>query len=349
MHLLSILAAALLTGCGGGQAPEETAACDLNLDTLVGRTFVMQEAQPDGKTYKENPITRLRFVQEDGALKAKYTVGSLSDVYDYECSILEKGGNRELFCAEKERPTDWCQALEVHEAGSCTKAKLRELGIRKHTDEELNAAIKEAKETVKKYRGTEHWNHFVLNNNNLGNKLQGRLYVGVDEKRCRLSITDMYFTIFDGRGIEDTNPVGKNPFVETKEDLLFTHCEDGRWLADLTTATVPEDLSTIPPRREHAVGGEVYYHYLGEKAVKAEEGCTYSYDTFAQFRPLQSGVTVQPGEGGTLAWSFVHKYTPLELLTYSGQQVGVLHMIRHKECNGQKEKIDVLCNAAILK
>lgn len=349
MHLLTIVAISLLTGCGGGQASDETAACDLNIDNLTGRTFVMHEAQPDGKSYKENFTTRLRFVQEDGGLKARYTVGSLSDVYDFECSTIEKGNSRQLFCAEEERPGDWCQALEVVEAGTCTKAKLRELGIRRASDEELNEAIKGAKETVAKYRGTENWNHFVLNNNNLGNKLQGRLYLGVDEKRCRLSVTDMYFTIFDGKGVEDFNPVGQNPFVESKEDLLFAHCQDGRMLADLTTAEVPEDLSTIPVRREHAAGSDIYYHYLGENAVKAEEGCSYSYDVFSQFRPLQKGVAVQPGEDGSLPWSLVHKFTPLELLMYNGQQVGVLHMIRHKECGGQKEQIDVLCNAALVK
>lgn len=348
MKLPCILVAAVLAGCGG-EAPEETAACDITLDALSGRTFLMYEAQPDGKTYKESVTTRLKFVDEAGKLTAKYTVGSLSDVYDYGCKLKEKDDKKELYCAEEERPQDWCQALEVFEAGSCTKAKLRELGIADATDEALNEAIKKAKGVVKEYRGTEKWNHFVLNNNNLGNKLQGRLYVEVDDKRCRLSITDMYFTIFDGKKVEDTNPVGKNPFVETKNELMFVHCKDGRSLADLTTAEVPADLSTIPPRREHTVDNDIFYHYLGENAVKAEEGCNYSYDAYSQWKLLQENVVVQADEKGALKWNLAHKYGATDLVSYSNQQVGVLHMVRSKECGGKEEQIDVLCNAAMVK
>lgn len=339
----------LLAGCGGGGSADAPPACDLGFDTLSGRTFVMLEAQADGKSTKENVTARLRFEGQGDDLKAKYTVGSLSDVYTYPCVVHERGDRKELRCFEEERPRDWCQALEVHEPGLCTKSKLKELGITRTSDEDLNAAIKKARETVKEFRGTDKWNHFVLNNNNLGNKLQGRLYVDLDPKRCRLSITDMYFTIFDGKGIEDTNPVGKNPFVETKDDLMFLHCQDGRGLADLTTAEVPADLSTIPPRREHQVDGDVHYHYLGESAVKAEDGCSYSYDSYAQWRPLKKGVAVEPDDKGLLRWNATHRYGAGDVVSYSGQPVGVYHMVRHKECGGEKQEIDVLCNAALVR
>lgn len=340
------LLTALLTACGGDQTSAEP-ACDLSLDGLAGRTFLMHEAQPDG-SYQDNPTARMRFARDGDALKVQYTVGSLSDVYTFDCTRQTRGDKDELYCAEQERPRDWCQALEVHEAGSCTKKQLRALGISHASDDELNEAIKEAKATVNQYRGTDKWNHFVLNNNNLANKLQGRLYIEVDARRCRLSVTDMYFTIFDGRGIEDTNPVGRNPFVESKEDFLFAHCTDGRGLLDLDSAELPQDLSSVPPQRQHATGSEVFYHYLGETAAQPEDGCSYRYDAFAQWKPVAQGVAVEPADV-KLTWSVSHTFAAGDPITYNGQSVGVFHMIRYKECGGEQEQIDVLCNAALVR
>ena len=48
----------------------------------------------------------------------------------------------------------------------------------------------------------------------LGNKLQGILYVKVDESACRLKVTDNYMTMFNGERKEDSNPNGTNPFVK---------------------------------------------------------------------------------------------------------------------------------------
>lgn len=346
----------LLAGCGGdepgfqvGSASAE--GCDLSLDSLAGDTYVMQMALPDGKTTKEEIQARMKFVEKEGKLTAQYTVMSVSDVYDYPCVKRGEGDDAELYCAEEERLADWCQALEVHEAGSCTRASLKELGA-SADDETLKAKIKEAKQTVKKYRNTENWDQFVLNNNNLGNKLQGRLYIKADTKRCRLQVGDFYFTIYNGKKVEDTNPVGQNPFVKTDEVLLFEHCKDGRSLADLTTEVPPKDLSKIPPRRNHSTGTPVHYWYLGEKEVEPAEGCTYDFDVWAQWRPVAEKQATELGKvkrKDVIKWHYSHTYTPETLVQVTGKDAAIFHMIRYKTCGGgEREKIDVVCNAALM-
>ena len=134
------LALTLLTGCGGGEggtAGGGAEACDLTLENLDGRTFVMHEAQPD-QTYKENPQARVKFTQGEDGPEALYTAMSVSDVYTYHCQEPEgEGADREMYCAEKERPQDWCQALEVHEEGSCDRKTLKKLGITQEEHDKL--------------------------------------------------------------------------------------------------------------------------------------------------------------------------------------------------------------------
>jgi hypothetical protein len=350
MNVLFLVATVLL-GCGGETSETPDAeACDLSFDTLDGKSFAMLEALPDA-SYRENVQARMRFVKTDGELVAKYTVMSVSDVYDYECSApTGEGGDAEMYCAEKERAQDWCQALLVNEVGSCTKKALKKLGVKKLTDDELNAEIKAAKETVKKFKNTEKWDQFVLNNNNLGNKLQGRLYLKIDEKKCRLSVSDMYFTIYDGKGREDTNPVGINPFVETDQDLLFEHCTEGRGVvADLNTEEPPKNLDDIPARRPHSVGKPIHYWYLGEKGIKAEEGCTYSMDTWVNWRPVEQDVAIAPEDDGALKWNFSHTFGEDDLVTVQGMNAGVVSMVRYKTCaSGEKEVITVGCQAGVI-
>jgi len=351
MNLLFLAASLLLTGCGGDAttATPQAEECDLSFDNLAGKTFAMLEAMPDA-TYRENVQARMRFESKDGEPIVKYTVMSVSDVYEFECGEPKgEGADAEMYCAEKERATDWCQALLVNEVGSCTKKELRNLGIEKLTDDELNAAIKKAKATVKKFKNTDKWDQFALNNNNLGNKLQGRLYVKIDSKKCRLSISDMYFTVYNGKGIEDTNPVGINPFVETKEDLLFEHCTEGRGkVADLNTEEPPKNLDDIPARRPHSVGKPIHYWYLGEKGVKAEEGCTYSMDTWVNWRPLEKDIAITPTDKGELKWHFSHTYGSDDLVKVQGMDAGVISMVRNKTCGGEKELISVGCQAGVI-
>lgn len=339
-----------LMGCsllGGGGDEEQT--CDLSLDGLGGSTWVMLHAQPD-KTERPNPQARIRFEGSGDDLVAKYTVMSVSDVYDYPCELRENDeGGKELFCAEEQRIEDWCQALLVADE-LCTKKVLRKMGA-KGTDEELNAKIITAKETVRKYRDTPQWAQFKLNNNSLANKLQGRLYVSVEERNCRLSVGDFYWTIFNGRAKEDTNPVGQNPFVKGDDDLMFEHCTDGQFMAPLPSAEVPADLSAYARPENLEKGKPTFYTYLRPEATqKAEEGCTYSMDTYAKWKPLNKGVAITPGADGSLTWQAEQTWTDVNVHPFNAQNdVGIFTMVRYKECGGKKEKIDVVCDMAVVK
>lgn len=327
--------------------PEST--CDISFDTLDGRTFVSVEATPGGVD-RLNPVARVKFGEKDGNKFAKYTVASLSDVYELPCELKEKDGKSTLFCAEEPRPTDWCQALLVADQ-VCSKKVLRKFGAT-GTDEELNEAIKKAKETWRKYRGTEYEARFILNNNNLGNKLQGRLYVDIDEKRCKLSVGDYYWTIFNGRGVEDTNPVGQNPFAETDKEYLFEHCVEGNIMPGIEAETLPDDLSSIPGRgRRYATGKDYWFHYLGEKHMEPEQGCNYSYDLWANFLKVSEANAVSLGSDKKLDWKAQHAFSSSDQVVMWGDQskpIGVLTMIRHKECGGKKEQLDVVCEAGLL-
>ncbi len=342
--------ALLLPGCEGIiPAAEEEPTCELSLDNLDGRTFVSVEATPTGD--RLNPIARVKFVEKEGQTLAKYTVASPSDVYELPCTIKEKEEQRTLFCAEEARPQDWCQALLVADE-VCSKKVLRKFGATQ-TDEELNEAIIEAKKNWRKYRGTEYEKQFILNNNNLGNKLQGRLYVDIDDRRCRLSVGDYYWTIYNGRGVEDTNPVGQNPFAEVKDqEYRFEHCAIGNIIPGIETEELPDDLSEIPSRgRKYATGKAYWYHYLGEEGVKAKDGCTYAFDLWANFKRAKTNVPVEP-ENGKLTWKVQHTFSEddqVALWGDSSKPLGVLTMVRYEQCEGEeKEKIDVVCEAGLL-
>jgi hypothetical protein len=339
----------LLAGCsllGGGDTGP---SCDLTLEGLPGTSWVMLAAQ--GGVEKKDHIARLRFDQKGEEIVAKYTVASPSDVYEYPCVIREaddeeEGGKDELYCSQPQRTVAWCQALLVADE-VCSKKKLRQIGA-EGTDEELNKAIIEAKANVREMRdkGGQDWMKFKFLNNNLANKLQGRLYISIDEKQCRLSVGDFYWTIFNGRDVEDTNPVGQNPFVKGDGEYLWEHCNDGSSIAMTEAAEV--DLDSYQRPGTLGVGKETFYTYLGENTQKAEEGCSYSADVYASWRPVEKGIEVPAGDDGALSWQVKHTWSADNVHEVQGKQVGVLTMVRHKNCGGTKEKIDTVCDVVLV-
>ena len=360
MRARLLLVPAILLGlaaCGGGSNKPDD-GCQLTLDGLEGTQWAMLEAMPD-QTTRINGKARMRFLREDGVMKVEYTVASLGDVYTYACQQQGECDEAEWFCAEDARVRDWCQALETHDRRSCTVERLREIGPISKSDEEIQRIIdEEALPVVAKYRNTPDWDHFVLNNNNLGNKLQGLLHIRIDERRCRLHVTDMYMTIYDGEKIEDFNPVGQNPFVQLEGDWLWEHCGNGVSILEHEEATLPEDLSQVPPPhlRSHPCHGAIddatmacmsadtrlYYDYLGEDLVEAEDGCTYSFDAYAGWQLVASDIQA-PVEDGKVRWSYDHEWGDLSLQP----GVGVFSMVRYKACGGgQPELVDTVCNAA---
>ncbi len=345
--LVSLL---FLVGCPQGEglllgtAPEED--CDLTLDGLADSTWVMYEPIYERGSV-ENPQARLRFEQGEDTLTAQYTVKSLSDVYDYVC----EPGEERVTCREELSDSHllaWCRALEAHEQGACTRRRLRELGATGIPQEKVDEAVATGRREAADLRGGPEWDHFVLRNNNLGNKLRLVLHVRVDERRCRLRVTDNYLTIHDGRSLEDSNPGGTTPFVQHEGELLWETCTDGRNLLDLAEAERPEDLSAVPAERVHPIGTEVHYHYVGETAVEPEEGCTYSKDVYAQWERVAEGVPVEATDD-RLDWRASHTWTDLEALELvsPAQPTGVLTLVRYQQCgDADREQIDLVCSAA---
>ncbi len=174
------------------------------------------------------------------------------------------------------------------------------------------------------------------------------VWAKINERKCRLSVDDMYMTVFDGKKVEDYNPVGKNDFVATTDEYLFESCDDAVNTLDWDKDERPAVADIPPPdQRIHKAGEPTWYLYYGKEAVKAEDECSYSMDVWANWKPAQSGVAVEPNDKGELDWKTSHTFPAGSLVTVLGKKGGVVHMVRHKECAGKKEKIDVICNAAV--
>lgn len=309
----------------------QAADCSLTLDGLSGTNWVIEKINPD-KSVEPDKGTRLQFNTEDGKLVAKYNVGSLSDMYDYPC---ESKGD-EIICREGDpHPKDFCQALLTGGA-ECTTDTLKAL-VPDATDEEIAKGIEEATANVEKYKAGPQWDQFVLNNNNLGNKLRGLLYAKVDTRSCKLRITDNYLTVYNGKKIEDSNPVGTNLFVQTEDELLWEHCSND----DDMMALASDEVPTEEPQTQidWGSGATVNYHFLGKDAFEPAEGCTYSFDTWLNSEPLAKDIAATEAEfkGKPMA---KHHFTH----TFDEPGVNVMMMTRYKTCEGKKETIETACN-----
>jgi len=349
---------------GAGDEPE----CTLSNSKLAGTTWLMAEAMPD-TTVRNNPRARMRFYDEDGMLKVDYSVGSAYEVQKYECRLA----GEEVSCREKPKLSDWCRTLEVHQPGSCTAAKLRELGAIDSTDADINKAIGEARmqiEAAKKDTAT--WPQFQRANNFLGNKLQGLLDLRVREKKCQLMVTDQYMTIFNGTRIVDSNPVGTNAFNQDKEGTwLFENCQEGTKFLAMSQQAAPTDkeLQSLDPKRQFVSTDTIYYHYIGLKHLEAVEGCAYSADLWTQWKPKAQDVPVStmdckvmvadekdPSKGKPVTkcvnWTSDHVWaSQMEDLKFVADDEttprAFYGMTRYKSCGGApKEKLDTICASA---
>ncbi|RME20873.1 MAG: hypothetical protein D6798_19465 [Deltaproteobacteria bacterium] len=321
--------------------------CDLAIDKLADTTWVMLRPLPDKSEIKD-PRTRMRILKEDGQFKVKYNVGSLADVYTYGCEIQ----GEELICAEEAKLRDICQALLVGGA-ECTAETLQKYE-KSATAEEVAKAIEEATANVEKYRNTDKWKQFELNNNNLGNKLQGRLYIKVDTRKCRLRVTDNYMTIYNGKEVEDSNPVGTNPFVKWDGgELLFEHCTDSGDIAPMRSAEYPADLNNVETigREGVSYGEEVHFWYLGQDARDVVDGCKVTYDLWFDGQNPQKGLEPEVVEvkGGKKEYRYHWSHTWTEPFPEGTLPAGVTVMHRRWTCEDpSKSGEEVACAAVAL-
>jgi hypothetical protein len=348
MHKLLIVpvALALLTACGGGETTPEAPACDVSLGRLAGKTFVWIEDAPGKKG--PNPMARMLFVDEGGTLHAKYTAKSGTRVYDYTCTPKD-GTQPSLECEAKPDLKRACMAFEVLGEGQCTPEALEGVGL-KGEPAEVAKVVEDVRKLVGEARKNEQWETFAMVANNIGNKLQGKLTIRADEASCRLKVDDRYVAVYNGQRSLEDNPVGHADFEPTAETFLFEDCKPETTLVDLDVDTMPEDVSTISPVREHPTGQPVHYHILSPKLDddKAEEGCTYSVDTWANGRPDLKDQAIEIKDGYVL-WHVPHTWQPADLVLL-GKEDGadvmgaMLHMKRKKVCGGAGSVIDIACN-----
>ena len=332
---------ALTTGCDAidsvlNPAPPE--AC-ITIEKLPGTTWVMDQAMPEGPNFA-NPQARMTFEKAGDTYKAKYSVLSLSAVYDYTCVVKDD----ELECKEDADYAAWCQALEVHEEGSCTAKTLRDFGAT-GGDAKLKKAVAKGKKVVAEMKADEEkWPRFKATQNYLGNKLQGSIYVKPNDTKCNVRVSDMYMTIVNGKKHEDSNPVGTNPFVRSEEAWRWVSCDRMGLHGFKDTAEMPEQVAPLDARPV-SIGDKIDWYYYGPDAVEVEEGCTYSADTYGQFRPLGKDVAIEATEG-KLNWhvqqSFGEKDAP-NITNATPPGSGLFTMTRYKTCGGEKSTIDTVC------
>jgi len=353
----------LVLGCGGGLSGMGSAGeCTVTDDTLNGTVWFEWELMAD-HTFRRNHMTRMKWFQEDGIQKIKYTAKSPIEVHTYACAKRDDkdGEFKEWACLGDANFEEWCLALESHELGSCTVAKLKEFGAT-GSDEDLKSAVKKATSEAKEMSGKDKDTRarWKASKNNRGNVLQMRLDAHMDTSKCQLIVTDKYMTIFGGKMQIKSNPVGTNPFVLPKEENLewsWDRCEEGgNSYPDLTTAEVPLDNGKnpqIPAKEGRQYGQTVYYHYVGDHGKNAAKDCTYSMDVWRMWQPVEKNVPVQPLPDGTLRWTYSHAWKPEELgdppfrkwnITSGASWVQVA---RYKQCGDEpKEKIKTTCGTS---
>lgn len=347
--VFAALALSLLGACGSGD-DEATAkkadACELSLDNLSGSEWLYQDVTPEGDK-PNHMLGRLKFHTEDGQLKAKYNARSTSQMYDYEC---KKTGSR-LACKEKAMPQDWCRAL-LTGGGKCDVAALTEIDPALDPAEAakgVEAGTAEYNEAMAKLKGRA-LKDFKLGNNNLGNKLQARIYVQVNKRRCRLTVSDFYMTIYNGRHIEDSNPNGTNAFVKNeKGELLWENC-DGTQSKNFVARPemgFPKNPAKVAHLARYKVGQQAQFTYLGLDGQTAPEGCSFSFDIWKDAKrvakDLTPGTTKVKHKGRMIpvsAWLWDDKFEKA-----SGVQGEIVAMVRYKTCGGVKENVGTACVA----
>jgi hypothetical protein len=358
--LLPLALIGVLAACGSGTTTESpSSSCDLSLDALAGKAFVELEIQPD-KSETPNPQARMMFGEEGGKTTVAYTVKNALHVYDYTCRPSGREG--ELKCSTPPEFERACLSLEANEQGSCTPDALKKVGLEGDA-KKIEEDIKKAKERYAKAEqqrkdiaksdgkdaADKAWKSFLITHNNVANPVEGLLYVKLDKERCRLQVDDMFATIYNGERTEDFNPVGTNAFVPADQDYLFEDCDSERLLVDFDKDELPRKLEDIPRVRAFPFGKDVYYHYIGEDGLKAEDGCTYSLDVYTNWVPVEKDKAV-PVDGGKVDWRFTHAWSEDDV-KYIGAERGkplhggFIHAVRKKTCGGKTEVIDTVCTA----
>lgn len=315
----------LAVGCAP-EAPSEPAkedapldTCGVDINTLANSAWVHQKPSATGD--KPNPMARIKFEDAGGALKAKYTAGSLGDVYDYSCTV--KGGI--ATCIEdKTNAEAWCKAWAATNDGVCDPA-----GVAAATglpQAEVEAAAAKVNDELKKLKPAEKETQRKADNNP-NNKIRGKFLVAVDKGNCQLTLQDKYMTMVDRRVNEYENVLGTAKFNKAKEEYIYESCKD----VDSAWAPGPDD--------QHAAvqgAGTLKFSAIVQKeALKGAQGCTWSADVYKDWVKAQTDVAAVEDAKFGPRWNVD--------LPFSEEGRHAVYFDRWKTCNGTRERVGLTC------
>ena len=346
-----------LVACGEEEKKVTKAeTCSLSLDNLEGTEWLYLTEEV-GKEPRPNLRSRLKFTAEDGKMIAKYTVGSFADMYDYTCTRSAGEGKKdEVICRTKPDYEQWCETFAVNNK-KCSLKMFQALDDTIVESDELKAGIEKGMKqfTAASEKGGREFALYQNQHNSLMNKLQGVVYASVDKEKCLFKVTDHYITYHNGTKLEDSNPNSTNTFVKNElGELLWDDCDTPQ-LFDTTSPTFPEKPEETQFALEHAKGADVHFWLLYADLRYAEEGCTYSYDIYHNYKKIKSGLTPETAEVDgkkELRWGYSHKFdtaSSKDMFNPSVKKaVDVVMMRTKKSCNG-KESIVTACNNVSIK
>lgn len=323
MSLTLLLA---LAACSPPEPPPQEeakpeSACPVTLENLNNTVWVHLKPQPAGPD-KPNAMARLKFQDEGGALKAKYTASSLGDVYDYDCT----SNGKMVTCVEsKVNATAWCKAWAASHDGKCDPAGVAAAtGIPQAEFDKVAADVE--KELSKLKPDEKEQQRKVDNSPN--NKIRGKFMVAVDPQSCRLTLVDKYQTMVNGKINEYENVLGTAKFEQTKEDYTFETCKD----VDSAWAPSASDDNTHEPVQS---AGTLKFSAILQKDQKGAKGCTYTADIYKDWIKTQTDVAATDDKKWGPRWDVQIPFTD------AGRHA--VYFDRYKTCDGQKERIGLTC------
>lgn len=314
----------LFFACSTPEAPKKEApkkpSCELKVDGLPGTMWMHMKQQPVGPD-KPNPMARVRFRDEAGALKADYTASSAGSVYKYDCTTA--GGI--ATCVEADaHASAWCHAWAATHDGVCDPAGLAAAtGIPQAEFDKVAETVNKELKALKKPDEIAQQRKM---DNSPNNKIRGKFKVAVDPAKCTLTLQDKYQTMVDSKVNEFENVLGSAKFIKADADYTFDTCED----ADSAWAPGPDDNHLAVQ-----AAGTIKFSAILQKAQKGAAGCTYTADIYKDWVKTQSDVPATEDKKYGPRWDVSIPFTE------EGKHV--VYFDRNKTCGDKKEHIGMTC------
>jgi hypothetical protein len=190
-------------------------------------------------------------------------------------------------------------------------------------------------------------------------KFEARLIVGVETKRCLLTINDVAVSYVKGKEEEEANPAGQRSFAPwdttkpDKQPFSMEHCTDVGALVAFDKPQIDLEKDKALDHREGVYAKEpVYFNYLPhgepedkdalakwvkEKGLVSEPGCTYDFEGWMRDHLVTDKTEVKPLPDGYVDWVWM---TSFEQSNATGD---FLEMHRYKTCDGKRTLISNAC------